>query len=63
MYHYGSYKIVFDSDKISCLLTLHNLSSGAAAAATNYDDLVLAVHHHRYVIMPHLAEEKYTFLS
>ena len=62
LYHYGSNKIVFDSDHMSWLLPLHNLPSDAALAA-NYDDLVLAVHHHRCVTTPLLAEDKDAGLS
>ena len=48
-----------NSDHISWLLTLHNLLSVPAAAATpKNDDLVLAVHDHRCVRRPLLAEEK-----
>ena len=52
---------VVNYDQISNLLTLHNLSSGPAAAAgpaSKDYDLVLAAHDHRWVIIPLLAEEK-----
>ena len=72
MFHLGLFEIfvsswlkqdVINSDHIICLLTLHNLPSGravaAAAAKNNY--VLLAVHDHRCVIVPRLAEKKDVF--
>ena len=51
---------VINSRHITWLLTLHNLPS-PAAAATKDDYVLLAVHDHRCVIIPRLAEKKYVF--
>ena len=73
VFHLGLYEIfvssllkqhVINSEHIICLLTLHTLPSGRAAAAvpaTKNDYVVLAVHDHRCVMIPRLAEKKYVF--
>ena len=72
VFHLGLYEIfvssslkqdVINSDHIIWLLTLHNLPSPAAGAATKNDYVLLAVHDHRCVFRPLLAEKKYVFLS
>ena len=50
-----------NSDHIICLLTLHNLPSGHAAATAKDNYVFLTVHHHRCVIIPILAERKDVF--
>ena len=54
---------VINSDQIIWLLTLHNLPSAAAALATKNDYVLLAVHDHRCVMKPLLAEKKDDSLS
>ena len=50
-----------NSDHIIWLLTLHNLPSLAASAATKNNYVILAVHDHRCVIISVLAEKKDVF--
>ena len=72
MFHLGLFEIfvssslkpgVINSDHITWLLTLQTLPSGRAAGAAKNDYVLLAVHDHRCVIIPRLAEKKYVFLS
>ena len=55
---------VINSEQISLLLTLYNFPSlPAAAAVTKNDDVFLAVHHNRCMMIPLFAEKKDVILS